>query len=158
MDFILGDTQVVCKLLDALSFLAYLLSYQYQTSPTDVQRGINVLKLIRFNLSESELTPELESSRAAEYVKAYLECLLYGKSLPDTELQPADDLAILAGQAFVAAWTLDKDEAHLHNAVAILEYASARSKQSYRIRLLLIRLYHLIGRYSSSMQTKYQTH
>lgn len=107
-----------------------------------------MLKLIRWNLSTSELTSESESARAAEYVQTYLECLPYGKSLPDTELQPADDLAILAGHAFVSAWSHSKDESHLYSAVAILEYASGVSKQSYRIRLSLIRIYYLLGRSS----------
>ena len=29
---------------------------------------------------------------------------MIGKGLPATELQPADDFALLAGQAFVSAW------------------------------------------------------
>ena len=111
-----------------------------------MQRGINVLKLNRHNLPESELTVEAESTRATEYVKSYLDCLQYGANLPDTELQPADDLAILAGHAYVSLWKLTQSEVHLYSAVAILEYASARSKQSYRIRLLLIRLYQLLGK------------
>ena len=104
-----------------------------------------MLKLLRYNLLPSELTPEAESERAAEYVKVYLGCLQYGSGLPDTELQPGDDLAILAGHAYVSAWCQNREETYLQAAAAILEYASSRSKQSYRIRLLLIRIYHLLG-------------
>ncbi|TCD64660.1 hypothetical protein EIP91_003821 [Steccherinum ochraceum] len=137
---------------DLAQWTSFLETNKSFTSASEVQRGINVFKLVRYNLLESELTPELESTRAAEYTAAYLECLPYGKSLPDTELQPADDLAILAGHAFVSAWTQSKDEAFLHSAVSILEYGSARSKQSYRIRLLLIRLYHLLGAPSLALE------
>ena len=43
-----------------------------------------------------QLTLELESSRALQYLKDYLDGLKLSKTLPSTELQPADDLAILA--------------------------------------------------------------
>ncbi|KAH8106992.1 actin cytoskeleton organization protein [Cristinia sonorae] len=131
---------------------AFLETHKSFATATDLQRGINVLKLVRYNLSESELTTDLESARAVEYATTYLNCLEYGKNLPDTELQPADDIAILAGQTFVSAWKSSQDESHLHNAVSILEYASARSKQSYRIRLLLIRIYQLLGAPSLALE------
>ncbi|KAL4251731.1 MDM20/NAA25 family protein [Abortiporus biennis] len=118
----------------------------------DLQRGINVLKLLRWNLTTDELTPELELARAKDYVKEYLAALPFGKSLPDTELQPADDLALLAGETYVNLWKLTNDQSHLFSAASILEYASARSKQSYRIRLLLIRIYHLLGAPSLALE------
>ena len=80
-----------------------------------------------------------------QYLQVYFDALKLGKDLPDTELQPADDLALLSGQAFVGAWRAGGDTAYLYNAVAALEYASSRSKQSYKIRLLLIRIYRLLG-------------
>ncbi|THH26464.1 hypothetical protein EUX98_g7719 [Antrodiella citrinella] len=137
---------------DLAKWTSFLETNKSFATASDVQRGLNVLKLIRWNLSTSELTSESESARAAEYVQTYLECLPYGKSLPDTALQPADDLAILAGHALVSAWSHSKDESHLYSAVAILEYASGVSKQSYRIRLLLIRIYHLLGAPSLALE------
>ena len=74
--------------------------------------------------------------------------LVHGKHLPDTELQPVDDLAVLAGHAFVTAWKATGDLSFLFKAVPLLEFASSKSKQSYVIRLLLIRIYHLLGMYS----------
>lgn len=103
-------------------------------------------------MSSDEFTPESEKARAEEYVKNYLDALKFGADLPDTELQPADDFALLAGHAFVSLWKLTKEESHLQSAVSILEYASARSKQSYKIRLLLIRLYQLLGAPSLALE------
>ena len=111
----------------------------------DLNRYLNAQKLLRYNLPASQITPELEASRAVQYLQVYLDALKLGKDLPDTELQPADDLALLSGQAFVSAWRAGGDTAYLYNAVAALEYASSRSKQSYKIRLLLIRIYRLLG-------------
>jgi len=87
----------------------------------------------------------MESARAAQCIKEYIAGLEFGTELPVTELQPADDLVILAGNIFVNLWWLTEDENHLYKAVAILEFASTKSKSSYRIRLLLIQIYRLLG-------------
>lgn len=104
------------------------------------------MKLLRYNLTQEQLTPDLESIRSAQYIRLYLDGLVHGQNLPDTELQPVDDLAVLAGHAFVTLWKTTGDVSLLYKAVAILEFASGKSKQSYVIRLLLIRIYHLLGK------------
>jgi N-terminal acetyltransferase B complex non-catalytic subunit len=86
-----------------------------------------------------------ERIRAADLVREYFEALALGDDLPKLELQPADDLAILAAQVHVNMFTLDNAVAHLHNAVVLLEYASRRSPQSHQIHLQLIRVYRLLG-------------
>lgn len=118
----------------------------------DLRRTINALKLLRFNLAADQITPELEDRRATQYVQYYLQGLAHGRNLPDTELQPADDLAILAGHAYTNLWKLTGDLTHLHKAVTILEFASSKSKQSYVIRIMLIRIYHLLGAPSLALE------
>ena len=116
-----------------------------QTTSSDLRRSLNVHALLRHNLSPIHLTPELECSRAIQYLKHYLDGLKLGTGLPPTELQPADDFAILAGQAFVSIWKLADDETQLYNAVSVLEFGLTRSKHSYQIRLMLVRIYTLLG-------------
>ncbi|TDL21521.1 actin cytoskeleton organization protein [Rickenella mellea] len=128
------------------SWVSYLDEHQHSVeSATDLQRSINTHKLRRNALTTAELTPDLELERALTYTKQYLSALPLGKELPETELQPADDLILLAAQAFVSTWTLAHDETFLYNAVSALEYALTRSKHSYLIRLHLIRIYRLLG-------------
>ncbi|KAI0362109.1 actin cytoskeleton organization protein [Trametes cingulata] len=122
------------------------------TSVPDLWRYINAQKLLRYNLPASALTPEAESQRAVQYLDAYLEGLKLGKDLPSYDLQPADDLAILSAQAFVNIWQQTKDESFLYNAAALLEYAIARSKMSYQIRLHLVRIYRLLGAPSLALE------
>ncbi|KAK0210940.1 actin cytoskeleton organization protein [Desarmillaria ectypa] len=122
------------------------------TTINELQRSTNRHKLLRYNLAQSDLTIEAELSRATLYTKQYLEGLQLGKNLPTTELQPADDLAILAGHAFISLWVLSKDEKYLLNAVSLLEFASSQSKQSFRIRLMLIRLYRILGAPSLALE------
>ncbi|KAI0721082.1 N-acetyltransferase B complex non catalytic subunit-domain-containing protein [Cerioporus squamosus] len=115
------------------------------TSVPDLWRFINAQKLLRYNLTDSQLTPEAETERAVQCLNAYLDGLQLGKDLPSYELQPADDLAILAAQTFVNVWRRTGDQVPLYNAVVLLEYATTKSKMSYQIRLHFIRIYRLLG-------------
>jgi N-terminal acetyltransferase B complex non-catalytic subunit len=65
--------------------------------------------------------------------------------LASTELQPADDLALLAASSYVSLWKLTTDDGYLYSAVALLEYALIKSKQSYSAKLMLVRIYRLLG-------------
>ena len=71
-------------------------------------------------------------------------------------MQPADDFALLAAQAYLGAWTQSTAASststpptppvhYVELAIAILEFAVQRSKYRYQIRLLLVRLYRLLG-------------
>ncbi len=66
------------------------------------QRVINGSKVARYLAPVTDAAGE--SSAAAAYLARYFEALPIGKGLPATELQPADDFALLACQALVAAW------------------------------------------------------
>lgn len=104
---------------------------------------------MRNNLTESDLTVEAEQSRATIYTKQYIHALPLGANLPSTELQPADDLAILAGTTFVNLWALTQDEKYLYQTSALLEFALTKSQQCFSIRLMLIRVYRLLGQFGA---------
>ena len=104
-----------------------------------------MLKLLRHNLPEAQVTEESEVARADKCLEFYLEGLKLGADLPKTELQPADDLIILYAHTLVNAWKISDDELHLYKAVVALEVALTHSQQAYQIRLTLIRIYHLLG-------------
>lgn len=116
-----------------------------KATTNDLRRLINAHKLLRHNLSNTDITIEAESSRVTLYISHYLEGLALGTTLPSSELQPADDLAIMAGNVLVNLWKLTNDEKYLLNAATFLEFALTRSKQSFQARLMLIRLYRLLG-------------
>lgn len=104
-----------------------------------------MLKFLRHNLPEAQVSEESEVARADKCLELYLEGLELGKHLPKTELQPADDLIILFAHALVNAWKISNDESHLYKATVALEVALTYSQQAYQIRLTLIRIYHLLG-------------
>ncbi|KAF7363508.1 Actin cytoskeleton organization protein [Mycena sanguinolenta] len=136
-----------------MSFLQSLTpSYASLASDNDLRRLINSHKLLRQNLAVDELNIAAETERASLYIRQYLEGLKLGVSLPPTELQPADDLALLAGNVFVSLWKLSSDEKYLYNAVALLEFALTKSKQSFHTRLMLVRIYRLLGAASMALE------
>ncbi|KAF8625781.1 hypothetical protein AX15_005171 [Amanita polypyramis BW_CC] len=122
------------------------------TNPGELHRLINAYKLSRYKLSASDITVDAEAERAALYIKHYLAGLELGLDLPSSELQPADDLAILAGNSLVILWRLTNDEGYLFRAVSLLEFALTKSRQSFQSRLVLIRLYRLLGAPSLAME------
>jgi N-terminal acetyltransferase B complex non-catalytic subunit len=89
---------------------------------------------------------ETELQCVDEYIKCYFEGLSLGVNLPSTELQPADDCLLLAVNAFINLWKLTGEENYLLNAVYLLELGVTKSKPSFQARLMLIRIYRLLGK------------
>ncbi|KAL8278029.1 hypothetical protein RQP46_009661 [Phenoliferia psychrophenolica] len=112
-------------------------------SDKKIWRVITASQIARSLLAESDEATEVAAALA--YTKRYFQALPLGKGLVATELQPADDFALLAGQAFVSAWEFSHDRAHLEKAIAVLDFAAARSRYKYQIRILLVHLLRLLG-------------
>ncbi|KAJ7581325.1 actin cytoskeleton organization protein [Mycena floridula] len=125
-------------------FLQGLTSNPDSTSIKGLQRLINAHKLLRYNL-QLPLTSDAEIASSRVYTSLYLQGLPLGKDLAPTELQPADDLVILAASALVGAWKADGAEKHLWHASVLLEYALTKSKYAFQARLMLVRIYRLLG-------------
>lgn len=118
-----------------------------QASAGDLQRLINVRKLERYMLPDSEITVESEIARGLKYLEEYLEGIALGTDLPTTELQPADDLVLLAANAFVMVWALNHSEEALYEAATVLEYGLTKSRVSFQMRIMLVRIYRILGAY-----------
>ena len=62
-----------------------------------------------------------EESQGIQYFRTYLEALRFvGRDLENTELQPADDLALLAANSFVQAWVDGEKSTSLMSEVWLL--------------------------------------
>ncbi|KAF8651484.1 hypothetical protein AX16_004782 [Volvariella volvacea WC 439] len=122
------------------------------SSINDLRRTINIHKILRYDLDESSINVESETARVTLYIAQYLEGLKLGVELPSTELQPADDLALLAANTLVSLWKLTDDISYLANTTVLLEYALTKSKSSFQARLILIRIYRLLGAPSLALE------
>lgn len=104
---------------------------------------INAAKLKRM-ISFNE-TVENEEMNGYKFSEIYEKYLPEGMNVPETDLHPADDLAVLAGLAFISAYHKCNDFKYIHKAICVMEFGLSNSKRSYRLKLLLIRLYRLIA-------------
>ena len=111
----------------------------------DLQRLINVRRLERYMLLDSEIAVESETARGLKFLHEYLDGLAFGGDLPVTELQPADDLVLLAANALVMVWALSRSEEALYQAVTVLEYGLTKSRMSFQMRIMLVRIYRILG-------------
>ncbi|TKA54938.1 hypothetical protein B0A53_02411 [Rhodotorula sp. CCFEE 5036] len=147
---------------EELQDLRALLKPATQTALGDVRvttKAINAHKLLR--RYSPQATAEEEHQNALEFTQLYFDALPLGKDLPPTELQPADDFALLAGQAWVSAFEqsgksltliLDSGTRHyLEHALALFEHVLLKSKYKYQIRILAINLLRLLGAPSLSV-------
>lgn len=106
---------------------------------------INIRKLQRHCLSTTEITVETEAARGVQYLSEYMDGLSLSQGLPVTELQPADDLILLSAHALISVWTLDSSEGALYKAISVLEFGLTKSKMSFLMRMMLIRIYRILG-------------
>jgi N-terminal acetyltransferase B complex non-catalytic subunit len=119
---------------------------------SELTRYINVQKLLRHNLSSDEITTETELGHAQHLTEQYFNALKLVDKLNEGELHPADDLAIIAANAFVSAHTLSGNVDHLYRATALLEYALTKSKHAYQIRLMLVQIYRVLAAPSQALE------
>ncbi|PWY97926.1 hypothetical protein BCV70DRAFT_202414 [Testicularia cyperi] len=146
---------------DLLPYLALLsvqqrleLSSQLETrrktpikTENDLRVTINIAKISRaVQSATSAVTADSEARLAKSLLQSYAEGLSIGRDLPETEMQPADDLALMAAQALVSAYDISGHvPTYLLQTITLLELALARSKKGYQLRMLLIRCCVLAG-------------
>lgn len=80
----------------------------------------------------------------------------YGKDLPSTTFQYADDFAILAAHIRYQALQKQNDKAGVVKIVSLLKSALANSPSNFQIKLLLLNLYSQLGAYEP-MQKMYES-
>ncbi len=112
----------------------------------ELRTYISIAKITRAVQAESSLSEGSEAALAAELVARYVDGLSVGKDLPDTEMQPADDLALLGAQALLSAYRLSGGKlVYLFQVIGLLEFGLTKSSKGYQLRMLLIRSYTLAG-------------
>jgi N-terminal acetyltransferase B complex non-catalytic subunit len=114
--------------------------------------------------SSSSTTVSSEIEFAKQCATFYHAALPLGANLVATDLQPADDLAVLAACALINAHNLtlqnadtppttpEETQALLFDIITFLEYASLKSRWCHASRFLLVRLYRLLGASSLAYQ------
>ncbi|KAF8308096.1 hypothetical protein DL93DRAFT_2159228 [Clavulina sp. PMI_390] len=124
------------------------------STASSLSRTINAFKLLRY--AEPSPSTSSELAHAEKYFRLYLEATRILESIgakDPEEVDPADDLALLAANALISEWAKDKSvQAPLNQAIFVLEFAATRSPYNFRYHLVLIRLYLFLGAHAVALE------
>ncbi|KAG0255713.1 N-alpha-acetyltransferase 25, NatB auxiliary subunit [Actinomortierella ambigua] len=135
---------------DSLGFCAKLREIKGDKAETakDTQVQINITRFERFAGKHSTLNFAEKYAQVNALWKLYEDALPLGKDLEETERQYGDDYAIMASHILIDLHKETKSYTPLLNAAFILEHALKASKHNYQMKLLLIRIYSILGAFN----------
>ncbi|KAG0043629.1 N-alpha-acetyltransferase 25, NatB auxiliary subunit [Gryganskiella cystojenkinii] len=135
---------------DASKFCGRLRETHGEKSETvkDICIQINIARFERFTGQHSTLSSTQAMALVNKFWKLYEDALPFGKDLEQTERQYGDDYAIMAAHLLIDIHKDTKSYFPLLSAIFILEHALDASKHNYQMKLVLIRVYELLGAYN----------
>ncbi|KAG0005209.1 N-alpha-acetyltransferase 25, NatB auxiliary subunit [Modicella reniformis] len=117
----------------------------------DIAIQINIARFERFVGLQVKLRSADAMALVNKFWKLYEKALPLGKDLEETELQYGDDYAIMAAHLLIDVHRDTKSYFPLLNASFMLERALSASKHNYQIKLVLIRIYELLGAFNCAV-------
>ncbi|RUS21743.1 N-acetyltransferase B complex non catalytic subunit-domain-containing protein [Endogone sp. FLAS-F59071] len=113
----------------------------------NLQKQINIRKFERYLGLHAILSVADSVKLVDTFWDEFVKALPLGSELETTERQYGDDYVILAVHVLVDLYHRSEsaEEAFLVQAMAILEYGLGKSKHNFQFKLLLVRLYLLLG-------------
>lgn len=108
-----------------------------------IRRHILLVEVSRY-LREESSTEERLKAVAALLVR-YEAALPCGKDLKETEIQHADPYAMISAHCLLDIYTSTKDARYVRRAIIVLERVLLNSCHNNQARLLLVKLYALLG-------------
>ncbi|KAI1317905.1 N-alpha-acetyltransferase 25, NatB auxiliary subunit [Mortierella claussenii] len=138
---------------DAREFCKRLRASAGEKSDTikEIAIQINVARFERFVGLQTNLSSNEAVALVNKFWKQYEGALPFGKDLEETERQYGDDYAIIAAHLLIDIHKDTKSYFPLLNAVFMLEHALSASKHNYQIKLVLIRIYELLGAFNCAI-------
>lgn len=111
----------------------------------NVHKNINIRKLERFLNLHPTTDINAGVSLVNDLYKEYQDALPLGEGLEKTEMQYGDEFVILAGHILLDLYKEHKQVILLIQAISLLESALLKSIHNFQIKLLLVRMYTMIG-------------
>ncbi|KAG2237856.1 N-acetyltransferase B complex non catalytic subunit-domain-containing protein [Thamnidium elegans] len=113
----------------------------------NVYKNVNIRKLERF----LNLHPQTDVTQALVLVnelwQQYQDALPLGEGLEKTEMQHGDEFVILASHILLDLYNHHKQAGILIQAISLLEIALTKSIHNFQIKLILVRMYIMLGVY-----------
>lgn len=118
----------------------------------NVYKNVNIRKLERFLGLDAISDKKQALETANELWNEYQEALPLGEGLEKTEMQYGDEFVILASHILLDLYKQDHQISFLIQAICLLETALVKSIHNFQIKLVLVRLYTMIGVYKRSFE------
>ncbi|KAF9305110.1 N-alpha-acetyltransferase 25, NatB auxiliary subunit [Mortierella antarctica] len=112
---------------------------------------INIARFEHFVGLHTELSSTETTKLVNKLWRLYEDALPFGKDLEETERQYGDDYAIMAAHLLISLHKQTKSYFPLLTAVFMMEHALNASKHNYQLKLVLIRVYELLGAFSCAV-------
>lgn len=110
----------------------------------NIYKNVNIRKLERF--LSIHPTDNQALTIVNELWQQYQDALPLGEELEKTEMQHGDEFIILAAHILLDLYNKDKKTSYLIQAITLLEIALIKSIHNFQIKLLLVRMYIMIGK------------
>jgi hypothetical protein len=110
----------------------------------DIQRNINIEK-INFYLGYDINNEDEMKNYVKKLISLYEDTLPFGAKLEDTERQFGDDYLVLAASLLIDYYRSTKKICYVYLAIAILEHGLEKSKFNFQFKIILMRLYSILG-------------
>ncbi|KAG1155736.1 hypothetical protein G6F37_008270 [Rhizopus arrhizus] len=122
------------------------------TQIKNVYKNINIRKIEHF----LDLHPKTDVKKALDIVnelwQQYQDALPLGEGLEKTELQYGDEFVLVASHILLDLYREHKQHSFAIQSICLLESALAKSVYNFRIKLMLVRLYILLGVYKRPLE------
>lgn len=143
--FLRPDTEKSQKFIDALQGTIKPAT-EKNTKVKNVFKSVNIRKLQRFlNLhSRSNINESL--AIVNDLWTEYQNALPLGEGLEKTEMQYGDEFVILASHILLDLYNEHGQVAFLIQSISLLEMALVKSIHNFQIKLILVRMYTMIGK------------
>ncbi|ORY95533.1 N-acetyltransferase B complex non catalytic subunit-domain-containing protein [Syncephalastrum racemosum] len=117
-----------------------------------VYKDVNVRKLERYLGLQSGLSKDASVALAMDLWQKYIDALPLGEGLEKTEYQYGDDYVLLASHVLLDTYLETKETSLLIQATSLLEMALVKSLYNFQIKLILVRLYAMLGVHARPIQ------
>ncbi|XP_070572285.1 N-alpha-acetyltransferase 25, NatB auxiliary subunit-like [Ptychodera flava] len=115
------------------------------SSEKQLQRHLTYLQSCRYLGLHLKMSAEEKITLSKELLSRHKEGMKFGASLLSTDLQPSDMYCLLAAHLLLDVWQDGDDSDAIWKAIAALEYGISKSPSNHHFKLLLIRVYCLLG-------------
>ncbi|KAI8976468.1 N-acetyltransferase B complex non catalytic subunit-domain-containing protein [Pilobolus umbonatus] len=141
--FLRSDPQASKEFIQSLR--STIESSQHVSSQTkNVQKSANIRK-VEYLLNLYPCDTQSTLAIIHDLWLEYQEALPLGNDLEKTEMQYGDDFVILSAQLLVDLYNQYKQPSHLIQAASLLEIALGNSIHNFQIKLILVRIYAMLG-------------